>query len=1206
MWISDEYYEELLRVINQCSQGSFDFDEQKLKDFDSAKYEKLTNALVGLKSHFKKHILKTIEALHAIIEGNYDIVKDNDIVQNDYHIVYRKYNMLITHLNKIHNEVKRIEKLIIEGGKVNSRIDTFSFNGKWFDYVSSLNCILYALSTPFDEVSDVVNNIAKGNLTKKMSSNINGFEVKGEFLRLAMTINTMIDQLAQFASEVTRVVKEVGTDGVLGGQARVDGVSGIWLDLTNNVNGMANSITAQVRNVAEVTTAVARGDLSQKITVDAKGEILELKGTINTMIDQLAQFASEVTRVAKEVGTDGVLGGQARVDGVSGTWLDLTNNVNGMANSLIAQVRNIADVTTAVASGDLTRKIDIGVKGELLELKNNINTMIDGLSESDTKNKHQNWVKDGVALLNKKVLEEDNFLEQAQTAITELARYVNAGMGALYIYHPDEKTLSLEGRYACVEKEDFAASFQVGEGIVGQVAYEKKPILLRNVVDAARIRTATTEFFPLSIYTAPLVFKDELIGVVELAAHEFFDELHMEYFNRAFSILPASLYASLQSHATKELLVQSQAQSEELKEQSLMLNNQKMELERKNKDLKEARIEISRAKEIEMANKYKSEFLANMSHELRTPLNSILLLSNSLSNSHDIDLEKIHKQASIIYNAGNGLLELINDVLDLSKIEANLVSLNVEEIKVATLVDELHQLFIPQAENKKIELNFSVSEHVFENLVTDKIKISQILKNFISNAIKFTGENGKVEIRFERNDEADKDRLPLRISVTDNGIGIEEDKINLVFEPFRQADGSTSRKYGGTGLGLSISKEFAGLLGGRIGVKSEVGNGSVFAVYLPQRLDTEGMDSRLVERVRQGDEKKKTSHISIAQEQIRAEANTLPGSVSSSVPEEMAGDGIVILVADDDSMFCSIIKDMISKLGYKVMFAYDGSTALSLAREYQPKAILLDLVLPGTDGIDVLKVLKADFDTRHIPVKVISFNDVNSDIKKMGALDFLRKPISENVLNNTLVSLVNFASIEKKYILSIEDKKGELAHLLSDKNVEVFSVDNMEEALKKIAENKEVDLVIFDAGLCGGDVSDSIMMLRDCRKDLRFVIYDPLKNIDKDMLRNCGNNVVLKVATDNGKLVEYVSLFLHIKKELLDKEKQELLNDAMMKDTQLNHKKVLIVDDDIINIFSLSSVLEEKNIEIITTRVCSAHCRYVRPTCGHKSPLRPW
>ncbi len=649
--------------------------------------------------------------------------------------------------------------------------------------------------------------------------------------------------------------------------------------------------------------------------------------------------------------------------------------------------------------------------------------------------------------------------------------------------------------------------------------------------------------------------------------------------------------------------MQSQAQSKALEAQSLRLteqnkeleiqreemDRQKRELEKKNKDLETARIEVSRAKELELANKYKSEFLANMSHELRTPLNSMLLLSNSLANTRKLDIDKVNKQASIIYDAGNGLLSLINDVLDLSKIEANLMSLNIEKVHTKAMLDELQQLFAPQAEEKDITLKTSINNDVLQNFVTDRIKLTQVLKNFLSNAIKFTDDHGIIELKAEENREEDSAQRPITISVTDNGIGIEEEKIDLIFEAFRQADGSTSRKYGGTGLGLSISRELVNLLGGRTEVKSEVGVGTTFTVYLPEKIDTTDIDSQLIEEIGQDDDatiKKETPLTGTVRQQIQSEAKTLTTPLKSIVPQGITDDDDVILVVDDDEKFSNIMIEGIHSHGYKVIVAHDGSSAVSLAREYKPKAILLDLVLPGLNGIDVLRVLKADLHTRHIPVKVLSFNEADTDTKKLGAVDFIKKPVSATVLDDAISSLITFANSARKRILTIQRRADELAALLSDKNVAVSIAENTEEALTKIGDNRDIDCIVIDTSLDDIDIFDFLDKLKQKDCTLPVILYreNSFSSDERKNIQNYARTTVLKTAVGQGKLIEEVSLFLHTEKESLDKEKQTLLAETMTRDELLTNKRILIVDDDIKNIFALSAVLEEKNIELVTAQ----------------------
>ncbi len=458
MNLNDAYYDELKSILNGFSKGQFNFDEKKLKSLSSEIHQDITDSLIAIKKRQEQS-----ETIHA--------------------------------------EIKNVKESITKNGTINSRLNTLELEDKWLETANNINAILDYSSKHLDEIISVINHVAMGNLNAKMRLTIDGFEIKGDFLYLATTINTMVDQLSQFASELTRVAKEVGTDGLLGVQAKVEGVSGTWLDLTNNVNAMADSLTVQVRNIANVTTAVAQGDLSQRITVDAKGEVLELKQTINTMVDQLSQFSSEVNRVTKEVGIDGILGGQAKVEDVSGVWLDLTNNINAMSNSL---------------------------------------------EQIDIENKSQNWIKDGVSALSKEMLQKDNLSEQTDIAINQVSRYINAGMGVLYLYHNNDKTLRLEASYAYTKNKTLPYEFRLGEGIIGQVAHDKKPIHLSSRADSLLIQTGTTEYSLLNTYTSPLVFKDKLVGVAELASYHPFTELQIEYIESALSVLAGSFYISLQ------------------------------------------------------------------------------------------------------------------------------------------------------------------------------------------------------------------------------------------------------------------------------------------------------------------------------------------------------------------------------------------------------------------------------------------------------------------------------------------------------------------------------------------------------------------------------------------------------------------------------------------------------------------------------------
>jgi HAMP domain-containing protein/signal transduction histidine kinase/DNA-binding response OmpR family regulator len=1150
----------------------------------SGTWLELTNNVNGMANNLTTQVRNIAEVTTAVAKGDLSQKITAD-AKGEMLELKGTINVMVDQLSAFASQVTRVAKDVGTEGILGGQARVEGVSGTWLELTNTVNGMANNLTTQVRNIAEVTTAVAEGDLSQKIT-----VDAKGEMLELKSTINVMVDQLSAFASEVTRVAKDVGTEGILGGQAKVEGVSGTWLELTNNVNGMANNLTTQVRNIAEVTTAVAKGDLSQKITADVKGEVLELKSTINVMVDQLSAFSSEVTRVAKDVGTEGILGGQAKVEGVSGTWLELTNNVNGMANNLTTQVRNIAEVTTAVAKGDLSRSINIDTKGEFLELKNNINGMINVLSTADENNKNQNWIKDGVSLLNTRILDNDKLVDQIETSINELSRYVNAGMGALYIYDVENEILKLEGSYAYTKRADVANSFKIGEGVVGQVAYEKKPILLTNVPDGTTIQTGTTKAKALNIYTYPLIFKGELIAVVEVASYNKFNAVTLEYIDLALTALAGSLYISIQANATSNLLSQSKTQTEELEEQSRVLKSQNEELEDqrqsmdiqrnelkiKNTDLELAQVEVNkRAQDLEDANRYKSEFLANMSHELRTPLNSMLLLSSSLSKVKAIEPSKLNKQAATIYDAGSSLLNLINDILDLSKIEAKLMTLNIEKINIGSLLDDLKALFMPQSDEKNIELESNIDASALSNFSSDKTKITQVLRNFISNAIKFTANDGRISINVTSNTEEDKSLRPIAISVVDNGIGIEEDKIDLIFEAFKQADGGTSRQYGGTGLGLSISKELSGLLGGRIAVKSGIDKGSTFCIYLPLKIDTDSIDERLVEHI----------------QYEKTHSNVIPIESRISIvddKENLNKQDIVILVVEDDAAFANIIVEEVNKLGHKAIVACDGSVAISMAREYQPTAIILDILLPIINGMEVLRSLKSNINTRHIPVKILSCTDSQNFAKKLGAIALITKPIQEGELDKLITSLVAFVKDKQKHILIIEEDKEQakyLEALLTDKYISVKTVGTDNQGLKEILSHK-YDCAIMGLGLPDKNRFKLLELIEEQNINLPIVVYTARNLTDAELvkIRKRSDAMILKIATSNVRLIEEVSLFLHTAKDSLNEEKQQLLSQAMNTDLALEGKKVLMVDDDIRNIYALSSVLEGKGLDITSAQ----------------------
>src|SRR4051794_26094022 len=797
---------------------------------------------------------------------------------------------MVDQLRAFAAEVTRVAREVGTEGKLGGQATVEGVSGTWRGLTENVNLMASNLTSQVRSIAQVTTAVAKGDLSQKIT-----VEVGSEVAEVKDTINTMVDQLSSFADEVTRVAKEVGTEGILGGQAEVKGVSGTWRDLTENVNQLAGNLTNQVRNIAQVTTAVANGDLTQKITVDARGEILELKKTINTMVDQLSSFADEVTRVAREVGTEGQLGGQAEVEGVSGTWRRLTENVNQLAGNLTTQIRAIKDVSTAVIQGDLTRQIAVEASGEVSALNETINQMIGNLRDTTQQNAEQDWLKTNLARITGAIQGQRDLAAVSRLIMSEVTPLVDAQHGAFFLNRAEDENieateLRMIASYGYQKRKNLANRFVEGEGLVGQAALEGKSIVVTNApTDYIKVTSGLGEALPVNLIVLPILFEDRVLSVIELASLHPFTETNQSFLEQLSETIGVVLANIMANQRTEELLEQSQrlatelqerqdelqAQQEELKRsnaeleaqaQSLraseeLLQTQQEELRQTNEELQEkaallaqqnrdieeknAEIEVARealeerAAQLALSSKYKSEFLANMSHELRTPLNSLLILSKLLADNPEGNL--VPKQiefAETIHTAGTELLSLISDILDLSKVEAGKMEVNAGHVPMTEIGDAAERAFRPIAVEKGLEFTVEIAEDAPQALFTDEQRLQQILRNLLSNALKFTDE-GSVALRIEATNEVGLDGTPFSaaFAVIDTGIGIADDKLRLIFEAFQQADGTTSRRYGGTGLGLSISREIARLLGGEIRVRSTQGEGSTVTLLLPATFE---------------------------------------------------------------------------------------------------------------------------------------------------------------------------------------------------------------------------------------------------------------------------------------------------------------------------------------------------------------------------------
>jgi signal transduction histidine kinase/HAMP domain-containing protein/ActR/RegA family two-component response regulator len=901
-------------------------------------------------------------------------------------------NTMVDQLSAFAGEVTRVAREVGTEGRLGGQAIVQGVSGTWKDLTDNVNVMASNLTAQVRSIASVTTAVAKGDLSQKIR-----VDARGEILELKETVNTMVDQLSAFAGEVTRVAREVGTEGILGGQATVPNVAGTWKDLTDNVNSMANNLTNQVRNIAQVTTAVAKGDLTKKIDVYARGEILELKTTINTMVDQLSSFTAELTRVAREVGREGRLGGQAEVEGVSGTWKRLTENVNELAGALTRQIRAISEVTSAVATGDLTRTISVEAAGEVSELKDNINTMVRSLRETTEANRQQGWLQTSLARIAGLMQGQRDLPVVAELIMNELIPLVGGQQGAFFLAETSgqETRLQLIAGYGLPHRNrEQGATGQVllGESLIGQVAKTRRPIILDQLpAGYARIASAIGESRPVNVMIVPIVFEDQVLGVIEAGSLFPFTQVHRDFLEQLMEAIGSNVNTMIANARTDALLDQSQRLTAELQSRQMELQRSNAELadkaallaaqnrdiETKNAEIEQARQEIEeRAKQLDQANRYKSQFLANMSHELRTPLNSLLVLARLLAQNPlgNLTVKQV-EYATVIHSSGSDLLRLINDILDLTKVEAGKMDINPERFALDGLVEDLRGVFGPLTEENRLTLTITTGPQVPADLVMDKQRLRQILYNLLSNAVKFT-ERGRVELLIETAPPQEPGAPAwIVFSVTDTGIGISPENLTSIFSAFQQADGTTSRRYGGTGLGLAICREVAARLGGEVAVHSELGRGSTFSLHLP--LTQHGPHQRAF-----------------------TDGSVRP--VPAAMPHE-ALRGHKVLVVDDDPRNAFVLTDVLEMHGITVVQATDGRQAIAELALGDIDLVLMDVMMPQMDGYETTRAIRKMPQYSRLPVITVTARAMQGDREKSidaGATDYITKPIDiEELLN---------------------------------------------------------------------------------------------------------------------------------------------------------------------------------------------------------------
>ena len=1163
-------------------------------------WKDLTDSVNSMAGNLTAQVRNIAEVSTAIANGDLSRKITVD-VRGEILQLKETLNTMVDQLNRFASEVTRVAREVGTEGKLGGQANVPGVAGTWKDLTENVNSMASNLTGQVRNIAEVTTAVARGDLSRKIT-----VDVKGEILELKNTINTMVDQLNGFAGEVTRVARDVGTEGRLGGQAQVPGVAGTWKDLTDTVNVMAANLTEQVRGIVKVVTAVANGDLKQNLTVASKGEVAALAETINNMTDTLATFADQVTTVAREVGVEGRLGGQANVPGAAGTWKDLTGNVNLLAANLTTQVRAIAEVATAVTKGDLTRSVQVEARGEVAELKDNINTMIGNLRLTTDQNTEQDWLKTNLARFTNMLQGQRDLATVGRLLLSELAPLVEAQQGVIYQVEAEDaaNALKLLSAYADSAVDGHAERLQLGEGLIGQCARDARRVLITEMPESVvPITSGLFRAQPRHVIVLPVLFEGQVKAVIELASLGGFTDLQLtllEQLTTSIGIVLNSIEATMQTEGllkqSQQLATELQTQqrelqqtNEKLEQKAQQLADRNVEVEAKNQEIEQARRALEeKATELALTSKYKSEFLANMSHELRTPLNSILILGQQLSDNPDGNLtNKQVEFARTIHGAGTDLLNLISDILDLSKIESGTVSVDAEEVYFSNLLEMIARPFRHEAENRHLQFEVELLP-TERSIQTDSKRLQQVLKNLLSNAFKFTAEGGVKLTVSPAVSGWNADHPVLRraaavvaFEVADTGIGIPPEKQRIIFEAFQQADAGTSRKYGGTGLGLAISRELANLLGGEIQLRSTPGVGSVFTLYLPLTY--------------LGSASSRLPPAAADLPQASPAAGVMVARASERPPEQLLDDrnaiepgDSVALIVEDDPHFARIMMAAAQDKGFKVLIATRGTEALALAREHHPTAISLDIFLPDMLGWTVLSQLKQDPATRHIPVQIVTLDEDRHHGLARGAFAFVQKPASTEGLEEAFGRIKGYASPRRKRLLIVEDDAAErssVAELLSHEDIEITSAATGGEALDTLR-GGEVDCVVLDLKLPDMSGFEVLETIRDDAelRDVPVVVFTgrELSAEEDATLHTMARSVVVKGVESPERLLDETALFLHRAVADLPPAKQRMLERLHSSDEDLMRRTVLLVDDDARNIFALSSVLERRGMQVLT------------------------
>jgi HAMP domain-containing protein/signal transduction histidine kinase/CheY-like chemotaxis protein len=1142
----------------------------------------LTNNVNLMASNLTNQVRDIAQVTTAVAQG--DLSKKITVeVKGEMLELKNTINTMVDQLSSFAEQVTRVARDVGMEGKLGGQADVRGVAGTWRELTDNVNLMASNLTNQVRDIADVTTAVAQGDLSKKIT-----VEVRGEILELKNTINTMVDQLGSFSDEVTRVAREVGTEGILGGQAEVRGVSGIWQQLSENVNTMARNLTEQVRGIAGVVTAVANGDLKRQLTLQARGEIATLAETINNMILTLSTFADQVTNVARDVGVEGKLGGQADVPGAAGIWRDLTDNVNELADNLTNQVRAIAGVATAVTKGDLTQTITVEARGEVALLKDTINQMIATLAGTTRVNQEQDWLKTNLTKFTRMVQGERNLSTVARLVMSKLAAVIGAQHGVFYVVDGSgpEPMLRLYAAYAHHEDEREARPVRLGEGLVGQCAVERQRILLDELPDAyVPITSGLGAAHPSTIVMVPILFEGETKGVVELASLSRFTPTKLNFLEQLFESLGIVIASIEANQRTEELLKQSQRlaeklqvqqdelqqTNEELEEKARQVTEQKLEVEQKNREVESAKVALEeKAEQLALTSRYKSQFLANMSHELRTPLNSLLILSRQLADDTDSNLTPKHVEfAETIHAAGVDLLGLIEEVLDLAKIESGTMAVQPDEVVLDELRGYLERSFRQIADDKSIDFEIRMDPELPSSVHTDGKRLQQILRNLLSNAFKFTDE-GRVEVEiapqtggWTRGTESlDRAEVVVAFTVRDTGIGIPLDHQSLIFEAFQQVDGGTTRGHGGTGLGLSISREIATLLSGEIGVRSEPGSGSIFTLWLPASHGT--------------------AEPAVLPDAVRFEHVEASGSAEIQVGREQT-----VLVLTPDGATAARVGGVVAEHGFRPVRPPDWDRGVSLARRIAPSVVVVDLTTDDTHAWIAFDRIEHDPRLRYLPVCALTTASDRARARQYGAFRCITVPWMDSRLAEVLGDVRALLERERRRVLVHDASVGrreETVALLGIADLDVSTAPTLESAIAT-AEGEPFDAVVIGAPTEAGDRRAWLAAWREAAPKLPPFLVDAagvsIEAAERAAIVAAADVVIFDAPHHDARLLDAVLRSSHYPESAMSSQLADRVRGGREHDADLGGHKVLVVDDDVRNIFAITTVLERHGVEVV-------------------------